>query len=404
MARNSATRRTFIGTMAAGVGLAGLGNPLDLLAQTREQTREVGKGEPGQEHPEEDYDGMAKLASNENCWGPSDDVVKAMKDAFKYANRYQYPDGGIVEAIAKHHGLKKENVILGAGSGEVLRVVGEAFLADHKKCVGVDPSYDSVYRYVTNNKADAIKVPLMKDYRMDIPAVIRATKMNYRDVGFVYLCNPNNPTGNIIPKREVKMLLDSLPVDVPVLIDEAYHHFVTSPDYETSVPYILQGRPVIVARTFSKIAALAGMRLGYGLAPKELIDRMKPFGGPGLNAVVKYGGVAALKDIAYEKKIKDLTIKVREKTIGELRAFGYEVIPSEANFFMVNVGRDVTGVAEDFKKRRVLVGRKFPPMNNWLRVSVGTEPEMAMFIAAFKEMFPAGGIKPPKKEAKQAGV
>lgn len=400
MINNSPTRRTFLGTMATALGIAGLRPELDLFAQTRQAQQ----GEPGQEHPDEDYDKMAKLANNENCWGPSPAVVLAMKDAFKYANRYGYPDGGIVDAIAKHHGLKKENVLLGAGSGEILKIVGEAFLIDHKKCVGVDPSYDSVYRYVTNSKADAIKVPLLKDHRMDIPGIVRAVKMNYRDVGFVYLCNPNNPTGNIIPKHEVKMLLDNIAGDVPVLIDEAYHHFVENPDYATSVPYVQEGRPVIITRTFSKIAALAGMRLGYGLAPKELIDRMRPFTSGGLNAVVKYGGVVALKDTAYEKKIKQMTTELREKTTKELRAFGYEVIPSETNFFMVNVGRDVTQVGEDFKKRDVLVGRKFPPMNNWLRVSIGTEPEMARFVAAFKEIFPAGGIKPAKKEEKAAGA
>lgn len=400
MIQNSATRRTFISTMASAVGIAGLRPSLDLFAQERRARQ----GEPGQEHPEENYDEMAKLASNENCWGPSDEVLKAMKDAFKYANRYQYPDGGIVEAIAKHHGLKKENVMLGAGSGEILKIVGQAFTADHKRVVGVDPSYDSVYRFITNIKADAIKVPLLKDYRMDIPGMIRATKMNYRDVGFVYICNPNNPTGNIIPKQEIKQLLDSIPGDVPVLIDEAYHHFVAAPDYATSTPYVQEGRAVIVTRTFSKIAGLAGMRLGYGLAPKELIDRMRTFGGGTISAVVKYGGVAALKDTAYEKKIKQWTIELREKTIRDLRGWGYEVIPSETNFFMVDVGKDVTAVAEDFKKRKILVGRKFPPMNNWLRVSVGTEPEMARFIAAFKELFPAGGIKKAKKDTKEAGA
>jgi histidinol-phosphate aminotransferase len=394
--KNSASRRRFIGTMATALGVAGLNPSLDLFAQERER-----QGEPGEEHPKEDYDEMAKLASNENCWGPSDTVVQAMKDAFKYANRYQYPDGEIVENIAKHHGLKKENVILGAGSGEILKIVGETFTQEHKRIVGVDPSYDSVYRFITNIKADAIKIPLLKDYRMDIPGIIRATKMNYRDVGFVYICNPNNPTGNVIPKHEIKMLLDNIPGDVPVLIDEAYHHFVASADYATSVPYIQEGRPVIVTRTFSKIAALAGMRLGYGLAPKELIDRMRTFGGGSISAVVKYGGVAALKDVAYEKKIKQMTIDLREKTIKDLRAWGYEVIPSETNFFMVDVGKDVSSVADDFKKKKVLVGRKFPPMNNWLRVSVGTEPEMVRFMAAFKEMFPAGGVKKPKKEKKE---
>jgi histidinol-phosphate aminotransferase len=401
MIHNSPTRRTFIGTIATALGVAGLRPSLDVFAQERQPRQ----GEPGEEHPDENYDEMAKLASNENCWGPSDDVVKAMKDAFKYANRYQYPDGGIVEAIARHHGLKKENVILGAGSGEILKIIGEAFTVDHKKVVGVDPSYDSVYRFVTNIKADAIKVPLLKDYRMDIPGMIRATKMNYRDVGFVYICNPNNPTGNIIPKHEIKQLLDGIPGDVPVLIDEAYHHFVSTSDYATSVPYVQEGRPVIVTRTFSKIAALAGMRLGYGLAPKELIERMRTFAGGSISAVVKYGGVAAMKDTVYEKKIKQMTIELREKTIKDLRGWGYEVIPSETNFFMVDVGKDVTAVAEDFKKRKVLVGRKFPPMNNWLRVSIGTEPEMARFMTAFKEMFPAGGIKPARKESvKGAGA
>jgi histidinol-phosphate aminotransferase len=392
---NQATRRGFLGGIATALSFVGLRPSLDLFAQNR-QARQVDEGD---ENPEEDYEVMAKLANNENCWGPSAAVLKAMSDAFKYANRYGYPDGGIVDAIAKHHGLKAENVILGAGSGEILKIVDDAFLIDHKKVVGVEPTFNSVYRYATNSKADAIKVQLLTDYRMDIPGLIRATKMNYRDVGFVYLCNPNNPTGNVIPRHEVKTLLDSIPADVPVLIDEAYHHFVTSSDYATSVPYVLEGRPVIVTRTFSKIAALAGMRLGYGLAPKELIDRMRPFRGGGLNAVVKYGGVAALKDTAYEKKVRQMTIELREKTARELRALGYEVIPSECNFFMVNVGRDVTQVAEDFKKRRVLVGRKFAPMNNWLRVSVGTEQEMAMFMSAFKELFPAGGIKPAKRES-----
>jgi histidinol-phosphate aminotransferase len=378
-----------MGGMATALSITGLSPSRTLFAQGRQ-------GQPGVISPElteKEYESVAKLANNENGWGPSEPVVKAMTDAMKYSNRYGYPDGGIVEAIAKHHDLKPENVIIGAGSREILKAVNDLFLIDHRKVVGVDPTYDSVYRFATNSKADAIKVPLLKDYRMDIRGMIKATLSNYRDVGFVYLCNPNNPTGNIIPKQEIKLLLDSIPEDIPVLIDEAYHHFVTNTDYATSVPYAAEGRPVIVTRTFSKISALAGMRLGYGLAPKELIDRMRQFSGGSINAIVKYGGVAALKDTTYENKIRQMTIALRNKTTKELTAWGYEVIPSEANFFMVNVGRDVVQVAEEFQKLSVLVGRRFPPMNNWLRVSVGTEPEMDRFIAAFKQIFPSGGIK-----------
>jgi histidinol-phosphate aminotransferase len=388
MLQKSATRRKFLGGVATALSYVGFGPSLDIFGQARQ----------GRENAEivddpKIYDTLAKLANNENGWGPSDAVLKSMTDAMKYANRYGYPDGGIVEAIAAHHGVKPENVMIGAGSREILKAANDTFLIDHKKVVGVDPTYDSVYRYATNSKADAIRVPLLKDYRMDMPGIIRATKMNYRDVGFVYICNPNNPTGNIIPKQEIKHLLDSLPSDVPVLIDEAYHHFVASADYATSVPYVLEGRPVIVTRTFSKIAALAGMRLGYGLAPKELVERMRSFGSGGINAIVKYGGVTALKDTAYENKVRQMTIALRVKTTKELTDRGYELIPSEANYFMVNVGRDITPVIEEFRKRGVLVGRKFPPMNNWLRVSIGTEPEMDKFVAAFKDLFPAGGVK-----------
>ncbi len=391
MAKKTATRREFIGKVATALSIVGLAPSLDIAQERQGRQREAAE-ELAPLTPAE-YDRMAKLANNENGWGPSETVMKAMTDALTYASRYRYPDGGIVEAIAAHHKVKLENVMIGAGSGEILKVANSAFLVDRKRVVGVDPSYDSVYRYVTNSKAEAIKIPLLKDYRMDIPGMIRAAKMNYRDIGFIYVCNPNNPTGNIIPKQEIKTLLDSIPSDVTVLIDEAYHHFVTSQDYATSVPYVQEGRLVIVTRTFSKIAALAGMRLGYAIAPKELIDRMRPFAGGSINAIVKHGGVAALKDTAYENKIRQMTIALRDRTTKELSAWGYEVIPSEANFFMVHVGRDVSGVAEEFRKRGVLVGRKFPPMNNWLRISVGTEPEMDRFMVVFKEIFPKGGIK-----------
>src|SRR5438094_180368 len=219
---------------------------------------------------------------------------------------------------------------------------------------------------------------------------IRVTKLNARDVGVVYICNPNNPTGRIVPKDEIKLLLDSIPGDIPVFIDEAYHHFVDDPNYEPSVKYVIEGRKVIIARTFSKIAALAGMRLGYAVAPKEIIDQLRPFVmAYNTNVIVKFGGVASLKDTANEARIKQLNKQIRDRVTNELKAMGYEVIPSQSNFFMVNVKKDVTPVAEGFLKKGFVVGRKFPPMTEWLRVSVGTDEEMKGFMKAFKEVFPA---------------
>jgi histidinol-phosphate aminotransferase len=332
---------------------------------------------------------MAKLANNENPYGPPESVMKAMTQAFKYANRYGYPDGGIVAEIAKHHGVKTENVMIAAGSGEILDVVGTTFLQGGKKVVGVEPSYTSVYQHATSIRADAIRIPLLENYTQDIPAIIKATRTHYRDVGFVYLCNPNNPTARIVTSREVKQLLDGIPEDMPVLIDEAYHHFVDDPSYSTSIPYVLEGRPVIVARTFSKIAALAGMRLGYAVAPRELLRQMRPFSTGTVNALVKWGGVAALRDTESQAQVKRITIDLRNKATTELEAMGYPVIPSQTNFFMVAIRREVQPVIAEFRKKGVLVGRPFPPMTQHLRVSVGTADEMRRFMSAFKEIFPA---------------
>jgi len=375
------SRRGFVGGVAGALGAIGLAPSAEAWAR-----RARVAGEVGSFGPEDEYDAFAKLANNENPYGPSEAVVKAMMRAMKYSNRYGYPDSGLTEELAKHHGVKPENILLAAGSGEILDICCSTFLRDGRLLVGSDPSYNVLYSHATGIKADIIRVPLLGDYRQDIPALIRATRKNYRDVGLLYLCNPNNPTGRLVTKDEVRQVLDGIPEDVPVLIDEAYHHFVDDPSYATSVPYVVEGRQVIVARTFSKISGLAGMRLGYALAPRNLVQRMRPWGTGTINALVRYGGVAALRDTESQAWVKKVTIDLRTKTTRDLAALGYESIPSDANFFMVNVRRPVQPLIDEFKKKGVLVGRPFPPLNEHLRVSVGTADEMARFMVAFKDV------------------
>jgi histidinol-phosphate aminotransferase len=380
------SRRSFFGGLAAALGYLGLGPSTDLFAQNR-------PGAAGNAVPRmrgsDDYDAIAHLSSNENCWGPPESVMKAMNNAWKYSNRYGYPDANIVGEIAKHHGVKPENILLGAGSGEILDVVGTTFLLGGKKVLGVEPSYSSVYQHATSIKTTAIKLPLGKDYRQDMAAMIKAANARASEIGLVYLCNPNNPTGIVVSKQEVKQLLDGIPKDMPVLIDEAYHHFVDDPSYATSVPYVIEGRPVIIARTFSKIAALAGMRLGYAVATAEIVQKMRPYSMGSINALVKHGGAASLKDTAAQAEVKSKVMALRKKTTSELNALGYETLPSETNFFMVSIGREVVPVIEEFRKKGVAVGRPFPPMTTHMRVSIGTADEMARFMTAFKEIFPA---------------
>ena len=376
------SRRGFLGGSAAALGYMGL-NPESLWA---ERSSALPGGSLLQQEADA-YDALAKLHFNENPYGPSDAVLEAMKKAFKYSMRYGYPDGGIVSVIAQHHGVPEDHILLGAGSGEILEVVGLTFLDHDKKVVGVDPSYGSVYRHASGIDADAIKLPLMDDYRQNIPELIDATRKHYRDVGFVYLCNPNNPTGRTVTKNEVQQLLDGIPEDVPVLIDEAYHHFVEDPEYATSIPHVLDGRQVIVARTFSKLFGMAAMRLGFAIAPPELIQRMRPYSTGSVNALVKWGAVAALEDTESQDRVRRVTLGLRKKTTSELEGMGFSVIPSETNFFMMHTGRDVEGVRSAFREKGVAVGRPFPPMLEHLRVSIGTEQEMGRFMTAFREIF-----------------
>jgi len=387
------SRRRFVGGIAAALGYISVGPEADLFAQQgRGRAGVPGQGGRG---PRQlvDLTKVAKINNNENPYGIPPVVREAMEDpkAWEWANRYGAPDGGLNQAIQELHGVKAENIILGCGSGELLKSITIALLINDpkKKVLGVNPTYNDPYGTASQIGRETIKVPLNKDYTQNIPAIIDIANKRAAEIGFVYIVNPNNPTGMIVPKAQIQQLLDGIPKDMPVLIDEAYHHFVDSPDYETSVKYVLEGRPVIVCRTFSKIAALAAMRLGYGIAPPELIRKVRTFTTGSQSITVKFGGAASLKDTAGQAKTKALNKQVRDDTIAKLKALGHEVLPSEANFFMVGLKREASEVAPEFQKRDVMVGRPFPPMTQHLRVSVGSQAEMDKFMAAFKEIMAA---------------
>jgi histidinol-phosphate aminotransferase len=381
------SRRKFVGGIAAALGYVGVAPEVDLFAQ---QGRAGGQGAGRGSRPSVDLSKVAKINNNENPYGVPPIVRTAMEDpkAWEWANRYGAPDGGLNQAIQDLHGVKAENIILGCGSGELLSSITIALLIGDpkKKVLGVNPTYNDPYSKASQIGRETIKVPLNKDYTQNIPAIIEIANKRAAEIGFIYIVNPNNPTGMIVPKAQIQQLLDGIPKEMPVLIDEAYHHFVDTPDYESSVKYVLDGRPVIVCRTFSKIAALAAMRLGYGIGPADLIQKVRTFTTGSQSITVKFGGAASIKDTAGQAKTKALNKQVREDTIAKLKALGYEVLPSETNFFMVGLKREVSEVAPEFQKRDVLVGRPFPPMTKHLRVSVGTQAEMERFLAAFKEI------------------
>jgi histidinol-phosphate aminotransferase len=389
MSTHHVSRRNFVGGAAAALGTLAVGPDLASAVSTAKGIRRIPGGPPmlrALQSETDAYDALAHLSSNENPFGPSEQTREAMTYAFKYSMRYGYPDNNVQGRIAEAHGVERDQVLMGAGSGEILEVMGLTYLGHGKKVVGVEPSYGSVYSHASGIDADTVLLPLESDYRQNVERMVDATNRNYRDVGFVYICNPNNPTGVTMTADEIAYVLDNIPEDVPVLIDEAYHHFVEDPAYEESIKYVREGRKVVVARTFSKLYGMAAMRIGFALAPTDMIQEMRVYSTGSVNALARWGAVAAMEDVEAQKMVLDHNRKWRDQTIADLASLGYESIPSQTNFFMVHLRTPVAPIRRAFRERDVAVGRDFPPMLDHLRVSIGTEEEMGRFMNAFEDI------------------
>ncbi len=381
----SVSRRGFVGGAAAALGTLAIRPDIALARGVRRIPGWTPYWGPTQSQTDE-YDALAHLSSNENPFGPSEKMLEAMTYAFKYSMRYGFPNNNVMQKIADEHGFTRDNLLLGAGSGEILEVAGLTYLGHGKKIVGVEPTYTTVYRTATGIDADVIALPLAADHSQDIELMVDTVNRHYRDIGLVYLCNPNNPTGVPVMADEVAYLLDNIPEDVPVLIDEAYHHFVDHPSYQESLKYVHEGRRVLIARTFSKLYGIAAMRIGFAIASPDMIEEMRPYSTGSVNVLAQWGAVAGLEDVAAQQAYLSHNRRFREQTVADLAGFGYESIPSETNFIMVNLRTPVAPIRRAFRERGIAVGRDFPPMLEHLRVSIGSEEEMGRFMNAFEDI------------------
>ncbi len=330
-------------------------------------------------------DGYIHLCFNENPYGPSDRTWRAIRDSIALGGRYpvDLSYDGLKAQLGKFHGLTEENILVGTGSTEILKVCDDVFLQSRSHLVAADTTYDAVYQYAINSRGTATKIPLTPDHRHDLERMAAAIR---RDTGLVFICNPNNPTGTIVTKDEMKRFMDRVPESVTVLVDEAYSHFA-GPDYESAIRYVKEERNVIVARTFSKAYGLAGMRIGYGIGKKDLMDRLRSYGLDfNLSVPAVAAAETALTDTQHIERVVKANDAQRSAFYSDMKSAGFECIPSQANFVMVNIRTDAAPVIEEFWRKKVLVGREFPPMTEFLRVSLGTDDEMKRFSAAFRQI------------------
>jgi len=377
-------RRGFVTTgMAAGLaGLGGLGTAAGVLHRT--DFWRVGKTLP---------DGTLRLSSNENPLGLAPAARQAVVEAIVNANRYPGQWSAPVQAaIAKDLGVANENVVLGAGSTEILQMAVQAFQSPRAPLVLAEPTYEDVPFYHRPLAYEPIAVPLGPGMAHDLGRMREAAEKGGRPA-LVYLCNPNNPTGTLTPSRDVDAWIADAPEATLFLVDEAYFEYASDPSYWTALKWVGSKPNVIVVRTFSKIYGMAGMRLGYGVAHPDTAGRLRDF--ICRNNVNVLASAAAMASMADEGLVaRSLKVNGDAKAIatGTLDDLGLEHLPTQTNFILHRIHGDLQAYIGRMRDHGIRVGRPFPPMLEWNRVSFGLPEEMERWADALRGMRAVGHI------------
>jgi histidinol-phosphate aminotransferase len=379
--KRNASRRTFLGLAGLGVAWAGVSSQSRNLQIYANHTWAMPT----------DFSLPASVASanlpvhidsNENPYGPSEKAIAAMKSSFAQAGRYVHNPGELHRALCEHNKVDSSMIEVGYGSSEILKMAAEAFLGPGKNVIVAEPTYESIARYGDVYGAQTIRVPLTSDYRHDLKKMRAAVNDK---TGLVYICNPNNPTATVVSAEEMKDFLTAMPAQVPVLIDEAYHHYVADPSYASSIQFATAGKAVIVTRTFSKIYGMAGLRLGYAVGREDLIRTMSSYKlWLNMNALTMAAALASLDDQEFVHRNQQLNAQTRHVVEQQVAALGLKCIPSQANFVMIDLKRQAYPVLGALRARNVFVGRLFPPLMNHMRVTLGTAEEMKRFTEELK--------------------
>jgi histidinol-phosphate aminotransferase len=328
-------------------------------------------------------DGFIRLNNNENAYGPSPKVVEAIKAAGGGSNRYpkmQYDS--LTEQIAAFHNVQPEQVVLGCGSTEILRVAACAFLGSGKQLIQASPTFEAMQRYARAVESDIISVRLTPKFSHDLDAMLaRSSAIST----LVYVCNPNNPTASLTPRKDLETFVGKLPTSTVVLIDEAYHHYAgPSGNYASFLDRPIHDEKVVVCRTFSKVFGLAGLRIGYAVAAPRVALQMRKFTTENnLNIIAIQAAMAALDDTDGLNQSIERNANDRQEFFNQAMARMLKPIDSHTNFVMMNAFHPTEEVIHLFHKNNVLIGRPFPPMDTYIRVSLGLPEEMIAFWRAW---------------------
>jgi histidinol-phosphate aminotransferase len=325
-----------------------------------------------------------KLASNENPLGPSPLAVKAIHDAV--AKLHRYPDGGghvLLHKLSEYFNLPPQKIVLGNGSDEIIGMLAHALMQPGDEALIPSPSFLMYDISVRSAGGVPVRVPLQAmtvDLEETTNRITPQTRM-------IFICNPNNPTGTIVYKKDFEVFLDNLPPQVLVVIDEAYIEFVQDSGCAFGIDYLDDERPLVVLRTFSKAYGLAGLRIGYGLMPEklaELLNRIRmPFN---TNALAQIGASAAIADQLFLAQVRNVVhgeIAFLQAALDEL---GITYFPTQANFFMIDVKQNADVVFEKMLQQGIIVrSMKSYGYPNYIRINAGVRRESVRFIEALEK-------------------
>ena len=326
-----------------------------------------------------------KLSSNENPFGPSPLALKGMELGIEQGHRYTMVSP-LVNKLISYHKLTSGMLLLGCGSTEILKITARAFLKDGGELVSTLQTFKTIGREAERLGVKVRWVPLGSDYRHDLSAMLKAVNENTKVVNLV---NPNNPTGTVMSYDEIKGFVEKLPPQVVVLIDEAYRHFIEGEHPKSGIDLVLQGANVIVTRTFSKAYGLAGMRLGYGVAKAEIINKLRFFsmGSLGINEAVYGAAMLCLDDQEHVARYVKVSAEGREFYYREFDSLGLKYIRSVTPFLMVDVEQDSEQVVKKLRKKKIFIRKgKDWQMPTFLRISMGTMAENRACLLALKEI------------------
>jgi histidinol-phosphate aminotransferase len=322
------------------------------------------------------------IDANENPLGPCQAAREAVAAIIPLGGRYSDNlTDDLVSVFARQEGLNPDWIYSTAGSTPPLMLSVLAFTSPQKSYVTADPCFEAGMMMASVAGARVVKVPLTKTYAHDVKAMLAAGP----DGGVFYICSPNNPTGTLTPHADVEYLVANKPKDSIVLVDEAYIHLAEGA--QSALDLVKDGKDVIVLRTFSKVYGLAGLRCGFVVARPDLLEKVTARGGQNFMPVPAIvAATASLNDPTLIPERRRINATVRQQTFEWFNRNGYSYIPSEANHFMLDTRRSGKDVREAMAKENVMIGRTWPIMPTWVRVTVGTQEEMDKFQSAFQKV------------------